>query len=84
MEYEIQELKSYNKDYLNKYKDIIKIEDKKQFKYMVMKRTIEDYLLYLKKAVEKNLISFEECKNKTRKISKELFFINYFINKRKK
>ena len=84
LEYEIQELKSYNKDYLNKYKDIIKIEDKKQFKYMVMKRTIEDYLLYLKKAVEKNLISFEECKNKTRKLSTELFFINYFIDKRNK
>ena len=84
LEYEVQKMKSDNKDYLVKYKDIIKIEDKEKFKYMVMKRTIEDYLLYLKKAVEKNLISFEECKNKTRKISKELFFINYFINKRKK
>ena len=84
LEYEIQELKSYNKDYLNKYKDIIKIEDKKQFKYMVMKRTIEDYLLYLKKAVEKNLISFEECKNKYRILSQELFYINYFIDKRNK
>ena len=84
LEYEVQEMKSYNKDYLDKYKDIIKIEDKKKFKYMVMKRTIEDYLLYLKKAAEKNLISFEECKNKYRILSKELFFINYLIDKRSK
>jgi len=84
LEYEVQEMKSYNKDYLDKYKDIIKIEDKKKFKYMVMKRTIEDYLLYLKKAAEKNLISFEECKNKYRILSKELFFINYLIDKRNK
>lgn len=84
LEYEVQEMKSYNKDYLDKYKDIIKIEDKKKFKYIVMKRTIEDYLLYLKKAAEKNLISFEECKNKYRILSKELFFINYLIDKRNK
>ena len=84
LEYEVQEMKSYNKDYLDKYKDIIKIEDKEKFKYMVMKRTIEDYLLYLKKAAEKNIISFEECKNKYRILSQELFYINYFIDKRNK
>ena len=84
LEYEVQEMKSDNKDYLVKYKDIIKIEDKEKFKYMVMKRTIEDYLLYLKKAAEKNIISFEECKNKYRILSQELFFINYFIDKRNK
>ena len=53
----------------------LKIEDKEKFKYMVMKRTIEDYLLYLKKAMEKNLISFEECKKKQEKYLKNYFLL---------
>jgi len=84
LEYEVQEMRAYNKDYLDKYRDIIKIDDKEQFKYMVMKRTIEDYLLFIKKAYEKDLISFEDCKNKIRIFSNELFFIKYFIDKRNK
>lgn len=84
LEFEVKEMTSNNKDYLDKYKDVIKIYDKEKFKYKVMQRTIEDYFLYLKKAMEKKIISFTEARDKIRVLSKELFYIMYCIDKRNK
>ena len=62
--------------------EIINIKDKEKYKYTVMKKTIEDYLIYIKKAYEKKLINFDKCVDRTRVLSKELFFILYAIEKR--
>ena len=62
--------------------EIVKIKDEKKYKYTVMQKTIEEYLLYIKKGMEKKLIKFDDFINKTRKLTKELFFIIYAIEKR--
>ena len=83
LEYQVNSLK-YNsqKNILEKCNDVVNIKDKVKYKYTVMKKTIEDFLLYIKKGMEKKLISFDECIKKTRRLSKELFFIMYAIEKR--
>ena len=85
LENEIKNLK-YIKGNCNKIFDtcheIVKIRDEKKFKYTVMQKTIEEYLIYIKKGMGKKLIKFEDCINKTRSLSKELFFIMYAIEKR--
>ena len=48
-----------------------------------MKKTLEDYLIFLKKGFEKKVLSFEDMITKTRSFSRELFNINYSINKLK-
>ena len=48
-----------------------------------MQKTIEDYLVYLKKAYEKKIVSFEDMVNTTRQLSRELFYITYIRNKSK-
>ena len=85
LENEISNLK-YAKGNSNRIFDIcqevVKIRDEQKFKYTVMQKTIEEYLLYIKKGMEKKLIKFDDFINKTRKITKELFFIMYAIEKR--
>lgn len=62
--------------------EIVNIKDEEKYKYTVMKKTIEDYLLYIKKGMEKKLIPFNICVDRTRKLSKELFYIMFAIEKR--
>ena len=46
-----------------------------------MRKTADDFLKYLKKGYEKELIPFNKAVEETRKITKELFYINYLIEK---
>lgn len=62
---------------LEKCKEVVIIKDEKIYKYQVMEKCIEDFLIYLKKALDKGKISFEVGKNQTRELSKELFQIIY-------
>ena len=82
---QIQNLK-YRQDnnILSIIHEIIKIKDEKKFEYTEIKKTIEDYLLYIKKGMEKKVINFEDCINKIRRASKELFYIMYCIEQRNK
>ena len=83
LEYQVNSVKNNaQKGFLEKCNDVVNIKDKVKYKYTVMKKTIEDFLLYIKKGMEKKLISFDECIKKTRRLSKELFFIMYAIEKR--
>jgi len=79
---EIQEINN-NKTCFDKCNEIINIKDKEDMKFVIMKKTIEDYLSYLRKGYEKNIISFKDMINKTRILSRELFNINYLRNKNK-
>ena len=81
----IQELKSYEsqqqKTFFEKYEQIIEIEDKQYMDYLVKIKVLEDYLAYLKKGYEKNIISFENMLKLNRSISREIFNLNYAKNK---
>ena len=74
-------LNSKNKSIFDKCDELIKIKDNKDFEYIIMQKTIEDYLVYLKKAYEKKIVSFEDMVNTTRQLSRELFYIAYIRNK---
>ena len=76
-------LNSKNKSIFDKCDELIKIKDNKDFEYIIMQKTIEDYLVYLKKAYEKKIVSFEDMVNTTRQLSRELFYIAYIKNKSK-
>ena len=76
-------LNSKNKSIFDKCDELIKIKDNKDFEYIIMQKTIEDYLVYLKKAYEKKIVSFEDMVNTTRQLSRELFYIAYIRNKSK-
>ena len=79
-EYEQMQI-SGNKNVFDKCDEIVNIKDGKELEYIIMSKTIEDYLVYLKKGYEKKIISFEEMLHKTRMLSRELFSINYLLNK---
>ena len=81
LKYEISEIKYNNCKYniFRKCQKCIKINNKRKMKYIVMKKTLEDNLLFLRKGFERNIISFEKMIEQNRVISREIFYINYFI-----
>jgi len=74
-------LRKNEKSIFDQVSNYIKIENKKVFELIIIKKAMLDYLAFLKKGFQKNIVSFEEMKNKTRKLSREIFNINYTINK---
>lgn len=83
LQQEIQQIQNENKTTFEKCDEFIKIKDEKDMEYAVMKKTIEDYLVYLKKAYEKKIVSFNDMVNHTRMLSRELFSIDYLRKQRK-
>jgi hypothetical protein len=82
LENDVQKLK-YNKNIgiLDKCEEIVEIKNKEKFKYTIMKKGIEDFLIYINKAFEKKIITFRQAIDETRKLSKELFYISYLAEK---
>ena len=80
---EIENSKNINKTTLEKCDELIKIKDDEDMKFLVMKKTIEDYLIYLKRGYERKLISFDVMVNQTRALSREIFTIDYLRTQRK-
>ena len=83
LQQEIYHLQNEKKSALEKCDEFIKIKDQKDMEYVVMKKTIEDYLVFLKKGFEKKIVSLEDMVNKTRLLSMEIFSIDYLRKKRK-
>ena len=83
LQQEIQQTLNNTKTPLEKCDDYISIKDQKDMEYVVMKKTIEDYLVYLKKGYEKKVVSFNDMVNLTRNLSRELFSIDYLRKQRK-
>ena len=82
LEDDIKNLKYKEKNgIIDKCEEVVEIKNKEKFKYTVMKRNIEDFLKYLDKAHEKNLINFRQAAEEIRKISKELFYVSYLAKK---
>ena len=80
---EIKNTSNINKTPLEKCEDLIKIKDEEDLKLLVMKKTIEDLLIYLKKGYERKIVSFDDMVNQTRALSRELFSIDYLRSQRK-
>ena len=85
IEQDIQRLKyqknNENNNILQKCEEVVEIKDKEKFRYQVMMKSAEDFLLFIKKGFERNIIPFNKGVDEIRRISKELFFINYCIQK---
>jgi hypothetical protein len=83
LELDIKNLKNKKKNnILEQSEKVVEIKDKEKYKYIVMRKTAEDFLKYLKKGFERGIIPFNKFVDETRKISKELFYINYSIEKK--
>ena len=80
---ENEQIKNSKKTVFDKSDELIKVKNHKLFELIIMKKTLEDYLIFLKKGFEKKVLSFEDMITKTRSFSRELFNINYSINKLK-
>ncbi len=83
LQQEIQNIQNGNKGTLDKCEEVITIKDKKDMEYVVMKKALEDYLVYLKKGYEKNVVSFNDMVINTRMLSREIFSIDYLRKQRK-
>ena len=81
---ECNQMNSQNRTAFDKCESIIKIKDGKDMEYAVMEKTIEDYLVYLRKGYEKKAINFYDTVNQTRMLSRELFSILYLRSQKKK
>lgn len=82
LEMEINNLKyKEKKGILEKCEEIVEIKNKKKYKYTIMKKNLEDFLKYIWKSYQKNLIDFDKGKDEIRKISKELFYVSYLAEK---
>ena len=53
-------------------------------KFLIMKKILEDYLIYLKKGYERKIVNFDVMVNQTRALSREIFTIDYLRAQRKK
>lgn len=80
---EVNEIENKSNIPFEKCNEFILIKDPKDMEYLVMKKTLEDYLAFLRKGYEKRVISFEEMIENTRMLSREMFYIDYLRNKKK-
>ena len=82
LELDIKNLKNKKKNSILELSEkVVEIKDTERYKYIVMRKNTEDFLKYLKKGFERGIIPFNKFVEETRKISKELFYINYVIEK---
>ena len=83
LEHDIENIKNKqnNINILEQSEKIVQVKDEEKYKYIVMRKTAEDFLKYLKKGFEKELIPYNKAVEETRKLSKEIFYINYLIEK---
>ena len=81
---EIKNMGSVQKDIFARSDDIVEIKNKKYMEYIIKKKVMEDYLMYLRKGYEKKVVSFNDMVNQTRELSREIFSIDYLRTQRKK
>ena len=79
---ELQDIdNTQQKNFFEKYKNIIEVEDQQYMEYIIKIKVLEDYLAYLKKGYEKDIISFENMLKLNRAISREIFNLIYVKDK---
>ena len=79
---EINDIKNNdNKSFFDKFDEIVNVKNQKDLEYLAKIKDMEDYLVYLKKGYEKDIVSFKDMLNSTRALSREIFNLNYMRNK---
>ena len=79
---EINDIKNNdNKSFFDKFDEIVNVKNQKDLEYLAKIKDMEDYLVYLKKGYEKDIVSFKDMLNLTRALSREIFNLNYMRNK---
>ena len=58
-----------------------KVINKRTMPSLRLIKDMEDYLVYLKKGYEKDIVSFKDMLNLTRALSREIFNLNYMRRK---
>ena len=79
---ELENMASENKTIFEKAEDVIRVNDEKYFEYVVKKKALEDYLIYLKKGYEKKLVDFHDMIDSTRSFSREIFTLSYLMKEK--
>lgn len=72
------------KTFFEKCENIINVPDQKDMEYLIKIKTMEDYLVYLKKGYERRTVEFDVMVNLTRALSREIFNLNYIRSRTKK
>ena len=79
---EINDIKNNdNKSFFDKFDEIVNVKNQKDLEYLAKIKDMEDYLVYLKKGYEKDIVSFKDMLNLTRALSREIFNLNYMRSK---
>jgi hypothetical protein len=66
---------------LSNLDSILHIPYKEYYQYYSKQKTMEEYLVFIRKAVERNVIDYKTAANLIRKHSKQMFYFNYKSNK---
>ena len=80
---DIKNISNSNRNALAKCDDLIKIKNEKDLEFIIKRKILEDYLIFLKKGYEKNMVSFDEMLKQTRMLTREIFSIDYLRQKLK-
>ena len=80
---DIKNISNSNRNALDKCDELIKIKNKKDLEFIIKRKILEDYLIFLKKGYEKNVVSLDEMLKQTRIITREIFSIDYLRQKLK-
>ena len=84
VEQEYKNYQSNTKTFFDKCDEIVTFPNPKDMEYLIKIKVMEDYLVYLKKAYEKKIVSFNDMINLTRSFSRQIFNMNYMRSKFKR
>ena len=74
---DIQNIENVNGDVLRKCDELVKVKNERDLEFLVKRKILEDYLVFLKKGYEKKVVSLDEILEQTRTLSREIFTIDY-------
>jgi hypothetical protein len=74
---DIQNIENVNGDVLRKCDELVKVKNERDLEFLVKRKILEDYLVFLKKGYEKKMVSLDEMLEQTRTLSREIFTIDY-------
>ena len=72
---------SVQKDIFARSDDIVEIKNKKYMEYIIKKKVMEDYLMYLRKGYEKKVVDLNYMIDLTRSFTREIFTLDYLMKK---
>ena len=80
---DIQNISNSKRNALTKCDELIRIKNEKDLDFIIKRKILEDYLIFLKKGYEKKVVSLEEMLEQTRMLTREIFSIDYLRQKLK-